>query len=97
LFLVSDVLASRASLVVVQRHHAEFDVMLRIGLADIDHVEVSRGATESRMIGIVLAGIRRSYPRNLAIRVGVKYLVVKIQIELTELPQMKADVLACIG
>src|SRR2546423_1754966 len=89
--------AALDALVVVYGHDAELDIMLRVRLADVYDIEISRAATKLWMVRIIISLIRRRYPDGLAIGIGAKRLVVKIDIELPQLPQMKSDVFACIS
>src|SRR5438132_10121231 len=85
------------ALVVVYGHHAELDVMLRVSLADVYDIEIGRAAAELRMQRIIIALVRRGHPDRVTVRVGAKRLVVKIDIELPQLPQMKSDVFARVS
>ena len=85
------------SLVVVYGCHPEFHIMLRVGLADVDHVEVRRTAAKLWMGRIVLTRLAAGYPGDVTIGIGVKLLVVEVDGQLAKLPEMKGDVLARIG
>src|SRR5262249_47911532 len=85
------------SFVMVHGHDAKFDVVLRISLSYIDNIEVSCAVSKARMRAVVFRGIRAGNPGHLLIRVGVKLLVVKINVQLPKFPQVKADVLSSVS
>ena len=81
----------------IDGHHPKLDVMLRISLPDVDHIEIRRAITEPGMRRVIVGRGRTGDPRHMIVRIDMKLLVEKINVELPELPQVKADVLARVG
>ena len=80
---ITEVRAAFDSLIVIHGHHTELHVVLRVRLADVDHIEVSRAAPELRMGRVILVRIRTGDPRDAIVRIGVKLSVIKIDVELS--------------
>ena len=81
----------------VDGHNAELDVMLRVRLADVYDVEVGRAIAELRVARVIIAFVRGCHPDHVTVRVSAKWLIVKIDVELSQLPQVKGNVFACVG
>ena len=74
--------------------------LLWIRLARIDHVVDSNAAAKLRACHwrlLFCIWIGRRYPQWLPIRIVAKQLVVKIESQFTELPQLVGNVLSCVG
>src|SRR5689334_14326566 len=68
--------------------------LLRVRLARVDDVVDSDAAAELRSLG---AGFCLRYPEQVTVRVVAKDVVVKIETEFAELPQLIRDVFAGVG
>jgi hypothetical protein len=80
---VSEMRASLDPFIVIDGHNAKLDVVLRVRLADVYHIEIGRAVSKLRVRLNVVVWIGARDPGDALVRIRVKLPLVKVYIELS--------------